>query len=984
MGRRFPTPIIGVATEEERYRTVIGVVVEASGPLAWATFRDRCQRHLLKPDTGEQYSDSYLDRILPTFANLGVIQRTDDGVRPSPFATDWFHGDLAFSEFVWKSLKRSWVAMGEKPEGIEGLDRILRTVEAASDGLKFGEIQNRLAANHGYEFNEEGVRGYPDLLRILGVLEKDGHTYNTTSEEVVERYKRRFRNTDIFDTLESRLKREGTTVDPPSRTAKRDMMKYYMYRESGGWYKRRQWYKTFWRNYLQKATRDGNTGDELRRKNEYREAQNRRRDLRNEVIAQYEFLDSKSLRGLSAGVLERMRNADTEREAQRIRISAGSGISIADLELLADSDRDSYTFSDGFSLYGWQREAADRWFSDDNGRTPETGIAQVVTGAGKTVMALEVLRRWLQQDDDRVATVIVPTKVLLHQWLTELVSTLNVPIDEIGWAGGGHKDDFGDCRIMVSIVNSAVKNDYLREALQQADEPDHLLVADECHRYTGEKFSNIFSYPRAASLGLSATPISREDELTSADKILLRELGEIYYRLTYDEGIQRGLIPEFTIEYVGFELADPERRAYEELSRQVSNAVKEIKQRYDHRLHELSGSFARKLQVIRNNTDGPTGPISDYFQYTQERRELVANAAARQAITLDLLEQTVTADQKAIVFQERIEQLEQLIAPVERRGENNRTGELADDAPEHRRLYETFEGLEEVDQAVETLFADTDYWPVMYHSGHSRDIWNDIAMDWFREDDMANVMLSVKALIEGVDVPSADVGIVRVSSSSIRQRIQTLGRILRTGDDISQESTLYVLYARDTVDERIFQEYDWQEELASAKVKHKIWEREGDESYSDGQIRPADPEEYPPRPEPEIIPDPDELTIGDDYEGTREPIKRVSVDSRGRLFEKTRNGRQYLSTETFEEVIEFVRREKGGGTIIVNEHNHLLTILQDGPVFLGTVEDPDVFEPTKNTQQTIHSDGVTSESQTKSDEDTSLTDEPDDFDDIFG
>jgi len=138
-----------------------------------------------------------------------------------------------------------------------------------------------------------------------------------------------------------------------------------------------------------------------------------------------------------------------------------------------------------------------------------------------------------------------------------------------------------------------------------------------------------------------------------------------------------------------------------------------------------------------------------------------------------LLRNAVEDDDKTIVFQERIEQLEQLIAPLEQRGVNPRTGELAEDAENYRtQLYEEFEGLKDADEEIEALFADPDYWPVMYHSGHSRDIWNDIAMEWFRQDGMADVMLSVKALVEGVDVPSADVGIVRVSSSSIRQRIK--------------------------------------------------------------------------------------------------------------------------------------------------------------------------------------------------------------------
>lgn len=965
MGRRFPTPLIGVPTDPERYRLVARVAAQSRDPLEWDEFKNRCHDAVRNPETGEQYSASYLTRILSTYVEIGVVDRdNDDIVAPSPFADDFLEGELDFSEFLWNSLKRSWVAMGTKPEGIEGLDRVARVVNDKPKGLKRGEIRSALREEYEYEFNNEGIRGYPQILELLGVFEQEGKAYRIASEEVLERYKRRFRSTDVFDALEARLKREGSAVEPPSHTAKRDMMKYYMYRESGGWNKRREWYKTFWADYLTAETRAGETGDELRRRPKYRDATNRRRELRHLVAEMYDRIDRPSLSGLSTSVLERMRDAEDEREALRIQVSAGSGMTRADLELLQDSAREPYTFPDQFSLYDWQREAADRWFSAGDERAAETGIAQVVTGAGKTVMALEVMRCWLQNSEERVATIVVPTKVLLQQWLAELVSTLNVPIDEIGWAGGGHKDDFEDCRIIVSIVNSAVKNDYLGHVLEDAGCPDHLLVADECHRYTGDTFSNVFTYPRSASLGLSATPISRGNELTESDELLLGELGEIYYELTYDEGIQRGLIPEFTIQYVGFELADPERREYDALSQKVSNAVKDVRQTYGHRLDELRGSFAQKLHVIRNNSDGPIGPIADYFQYTQERRELVANAVARQAITLELLREAVETDQKTIVFQERIAQLEQLVSPLESRGEINRADETAADVSEYRTdLYRKFEGLREVDKAIENLFQRTDFWPAMYHSGHSRDIWNDISMDWFREDDMANVMLSVKALIEGVDVPSADIGIVRVSSGSIRQRIQTLGRILRTGEDASKESTLYVLYARDTVDENIFREYDWQEELASANVEHQVWERD-DESYATGQIRPATEDEYPPRPTPSAPPEPLELELGDEYEWSREPKKRVSVDSEGRLFEDTRDGYRYFETFGFEEEISFVQQKKGGGEIIVNEHNHLLTILPDGPVFLGEIDGLDVFEETEGNG--------------------SLTDDPEDFKDIFG
>ncbi len=974
MGRRFPTPLIGLETSEQRYRTLVDVATGPETPVSHDTYIDRCQSRLTKPGSEDTYSRSYVTRILSSYTELGVIQRTDDEIRPSPFADDWLEGEFAFSEFIWKSMKRSWVAMGTKPEGIEGLNRIVHVLEAVDGGLTQGEIETHLQSEYAYEFNNEGIRGYPEILELLGLIDKDGSTLILQDSSVVKKYKRRFRGADIFRTLEARLKREGSTVTPPSKTAKRDLMKYYMYREAGGWNKRRQWFKTFWRDYLQPETRNGKTGDELRRSSSYREETDHRRQLRDDITDEFRRFDSTDLRGLSADILERIKDAESEPEARRIQLSSGSGISSAELELLTDDSRPTYLFPGEFSLYDWQREAVTEWYADTDASHKHRGIAQVVTGAGKTVMALEVIRRWLADNPGNKVTVVVPTRVLMRQWLTELTTTLNVPVDDIGWAGGGHKDSVDDCRILVSIVNSAVKDNYLRTQLRETDYSEHLLIADECHRYTGDTFSNVLRYPKDATLGLSATPLSQGEGTTDSDQLLLDTLGDIFYQLTYDEGIRRGLIPEFTIKYIGFDLAEPERQEYDALSQKVSDAVKDIKQQYDHRLYELRGSFAQKLQTIRSNTDRPTPAIGDYFRYTQDRRELVANAVARQAITLQLLRDAIDNGEKTIVFQERIEQLEQLIAPHDSRGRNVRSGELSDAGENYRaRLYDRFEGLKTADKKMEALFADTDYWPVMYHSGHSREVWNDIAMDWFRADDMANVMLSVKALVEGVDVPSADVGIVRVSSSSIRQRIQTLGRILRTGEDASSESTLYVLYARDTVDERIFREYDWQEELASANVEHHVWARDAEEGYATGEIRPATPEEYPPRPEPNPVPDPEELGIGDDYPGPRDPVAEVSVSSDGRLFKKTRLNREYLDTTGFEEVINFVHRAKGGGTVKVNSHGHLYTVLQDGPVFVGTVESPSELTDPDST-----ADEDDPEPQSGS-----LTEDDPDLDDIF-
>jgi superfamily II DNA or RNA helicase len=967
MTRRFPPAAVGLPTNRAHYRDVLQVVADADGKLTWDEFRTRCHQRVRKPDSGEQYGDAWIRRLTTDMHTSGFVRRQTATVSSIQQASDteshrsngsestattneikqvtlwptgrqWLAGDRSFASFIWRSLKRGWVVEGNAPEKIEALERVTHVVQHANDPCSKSEIETRLREDHDYTFNDLGVRGYPKLLTQMGAIRETEDGYATSED--TDSYLSKFRDADLFREFESWIRKEGVTGQLPGETTKRDMMKYYMYRESEGWGKQTHWLKPFWREYLDKRSRDGETANpHLKRSRQYLEAEDRREKLRETIKSKHDF-GSSELSGLPTEVLSRIAEAESTQEAHRIRIAAGSGISRSDLETLHDPDRDDYTFPAEFSLYDWQAEAAAAWRADEStAAATERGIAQVVTGAGKTVMALETIRDWLSDHDDGIVTVLVPTRVLMKQWLTELLTKLNVPPEDIGWAGDGQRDAFSDGRrIVVSIVNTAVRDGFLRTEIQAAGSPPHYLIADECHRYTGDVFSNVFDYHRTASLGLSATPVSTagmaaEEDLTPEDEQLIEELGEIYYELTYDEALERNLISQFEVNYIGFELTDRERRIYDQYTRKLSNAISDIESRYGERLFQLSGSYSQKLQVIRNNSDGPTPAISDYFEFTQDRRELIADAVARQAITLELLRTAIDDEKKTIVFQERIEQLEQLIAPFERRDRNPRTGELTAGSDGRQELYETYPELREVDLAIEELFDDADFWPVMYHSGHSRDRWNDFAMEWFRDDDFANVMLSVKALIEGVDVPSADVGIIRVSNSSLRQRIQTFGRVLRTGGDASKKSQLFVLYARDTVDERLFKEYDWDEQLASATVNHYHWEPQ--EGVLDGELV----ETNEPLPSggsgADIeIPDADELDRGDPYEGPRGRFK-FSVDSDGNPYKDRKESREFITNPELEEIAAYVHELKGGGTVMINEADHVTTTGPDGQVFLG-------------------------------------------------
>ena len=129
-------------------------------------------------------------------------------------------------------------------------------------------------------------------------------------------------------------------------------------------------------------------------------------------------------------------------------------------------------------LHDWQSRCVDNWFA-----AGKRGVIKVVTGAGKTILALAIIER-LQQtamSDLRVA-IVVPTVVLLDQWHAEILKLSNLPKSAIGFIGAGQSDSFGaDTRIIIAVLNSASKK--LAQDVQDSGVSDRLLlIVDECHR----------------------------------------------------------------------------------------------------------------------------------------------------------------------------------------------------------------------------------------------------------------------------------------------------------------------------------------------------------------------------------------------------------------------------------------------------------------------------------------------------------------------
>ena len=120
----------------------------------------------------------------------------------------------------------------------------------------------------------------------------------------------------------------------------------------------------------------------------------------------------------------------------------------------------------------------------------------------------------------------------------------------------------------------------------------------------------------------------------------------------------------------------------------------------------------------------------------------------------------------------------------------------------------------------------------------------------------------MKSLIEGFNVPAVDIGIIVASSGSVRQRIQSMGRVMRRhrGKD-GQESTssIHILYARDTTEDSIYGEVDWERLTGAESNIYHHWSPGEEPVTQEGPPRE-------PRPGEDDI-DIDSLETGDDYPG---------------------------------------------------------------------------------------------------------------------
>ena len=443
-----------------------------------------------------------------------------------------------------------------------------------------------------------------------------------------------------------------------------------------------------------------------------------------------------------------------------------------------------------YEMYPWQEACLNKWRSCGT-----VGCVSAVTGSGKTILALYAIKDLEASLPASGASgdagllrvrIVVPTIAIMRQWLRSLrsigeaIGLTNLSGTEIGCRCGEYKCR-SDCKYIVYVVNSA--RDTLAAQIRKELELgyDVLLIADECHHYYSRENRKIFDFEplpsfvqsRYHALGLSATP-----NLPAKDPLIAQALGTILFQYDFREAAVQERISPYAILQIKLHFNGKEQIEYNRYSAALNLLIRRLTQQYPF-LRELSGpAFYMAIKSLAHDPANPDETAASFLQTAYKRKELVSLAESRTACLVTLLTILEPTD-RVLIFSERIRQADTVYT------------------------------------ALLPLFGGQ---LGRYHSGLSSEN-NRQTLRAFRDGDL-RILISCKALDEGVDVPDANIGIILSGTSVPRQRIQRLGRILRRSEGKAMASLYYLYIAESAEDAAYLPDQELSDNIISLEFDH--------------------------------------------------------------------------------------------------------------------------------------------------------------------
>jgi superfamily II DNA or RNA helicase len=385
-------------------------------------------------------------------------------------------------------------------------------------------------------------------------------------------------------------------------------------------------------------------------------------------------------------------------------------------------------------LRGYQVEAINSWFENDS-----RGIFEMATGTGKTYAALGALHQLLRREETLVTIIACPFLHLIRQWEASLNAIgIMIPRIEASSANANWHDDLMDkildiglgsrSQLIILTTHATLSSPKFIELMQEADCPI-LLIGDEVHGLGAVERSEGLISQYQFRLGLSATPERYFDEVGS------EKLRSYFEATVYSFDLHRAIneinpdtnetfLCPYSYHPLLVELtADKEMKEYDVLSQQIKAwfSKKDRSKEEDLLLESLLRNRSNVLKNAQNKYSAFKDLIAKMLQRSNIDHTLVYCSPQQMRRTLEIISEMDSIKLHPFTFRE--------------------------DATKRQ---EMFGGLTEREWILKN-FAEDNY----------------------------QILVAIRCLDEGVDVPATRNAVLMCSSGNPREYIQRRGRILR-------------------------------------------------------------------------------------------------------------------------------------------------------------------------------------------------------------
>lgn len=227
-------------------------------------------------------------------------------------------------------------------------------------------------------------------------------------------------------------------------------------------------------------------------------------------------------------------------------------------------------------LRGYQKDAIKAWLIN-NGK----GIFEMATGTGKTITSIAAMVKLLEQYNKKSIPcgilVIVPYKALLEQWDEALLrfninATKCYELKSLWFERLSNQISLFNKGILSNLffitTNTTFKSNEFQELLTKIKN-DYILCIDEMHHFATEKGIQELPNNAKCKLGLSATLMTKYDNVNMNNLINYFDNG-IVYKFSLERAIQEGFLTPYYYYPIFVDLTDNEKDDYFEISQQIS------------------------------------------------------------------------------------------------------------------------------------------------------------------------------------------------------------------------------------------------------------------------------------------------------------------------------------------------------------------------------------------------------------------------------